>query len=74
MGVALVVGAWNYPFSVTIQPAIAAIAAGNCVMLKPSELAPHSSNTMKKLFDKYMDSSKSFIIKDFIKLLKEKFK
>lgn len=54
-GVTLVIGAWNYPFSTTVGPAANAIAAGNCVALKPSEMSPHNSNVMKKLFDKYLD-------------------
>ena len=54
-GVALVIGAWNYPFVTSLQPVISAIAAGNCCVLKPSEMAPYSSNVMKKLFDKYLD-------------------
>ena len=70
----LIFGSWNYPFVVNFKPLASAIAAGNCVMLKPSELAPHSSNTIKKLFDKYMDSSTIKFIKDFIELLKVKFK
>lgn len=53
-GVTLVLGAWNYPFATTIAPAASAIAAGNCVALKPSEMAPHNSNIMKALFEKYM--------------------
>ena len=44
LGVVLVLGAWNYPLFTSITPVAAAIAAGNCVLLKPSELAPHSSN------------------------------
>ncbi len=39
-GVALVIGSWNYPLATSIGPAAMAIAAGNCVVLKPSELAP----------------------------------
>ena len=44
LGVVLVLGARNYPLFTSITPVAAAIAAGNCVLLKPSELAPHSSN------------------------------
>jgi aldehyde dehydrogenase (NAD+) len=55
LGVALVIGAWNYPVYTSIPQAATAIAAGNCVMLKPSELAPHSSGVIKKLFDNYLN-------------------
>lgn len=54
-GVTLVLGAWNYAFNTTVGPAANAIAAGNCVALKPSEMAPYNSNVMKKLFDTYLD-------------------
>jgi aldehyde dehydrogenase (NAD+) len=55
LGVALVISAWNYPIYTAIPLAAAAIAAGNCVILKPSELAPHSSGVIKKLFEKYLN-------------------
>ena len=56
-GVALVISAWNYPIYTAIPPFATAVAAGNCVILKPSELAPHTSNVIKKWFDKYLDSN-----------------
>lgn len=39
-----------------------AIAAGNCVALKPSEMAPYNSNIMKKLFDTYLDKESYVVI------------
>ncbi len=42
-GVALIISPWNYPFQLAINPMIAAMAAGNCVVLKPSEIAPATS-------------------------------
>ena len=57
LGVVLVLSAWNYPLYTAIPPVAQAISAGNCVVLKPSELAPFSSNVMKKLFDKYLDNT-----------------
>lgn len=39
-GVALIMGSWNFPFFTTIGPLIYAIAAGNCAILKPSEMSP----------------------------------
>jgi aldehyde dehydrogenase (NAD+) len=51
----LVISAWNYPIYTAIPQVAAAISAGNCVILKPSELAPENSRVIKKLFDKYMD-------------------
>lgn len=49
LGVALIMGAWNYPFQLLIAPLISAIAAGNCAVLKPSEHAPATATVMKKL-------------------------
>jgi len=55
LGVALVISAWNYPIYTAIPQVGAAIAAGNCVILKPSEVASHTSGVIKKLFDKYLN-------------------
>lgn len=49
LGVSLVIGAWNYPYQLSFAPAVAAIAAGNTVILKPSEIPFHTSNAMAKL-------------------------
>lgn len=49
-------GSWNFPYFVTIKPLVMAIAAGNCVMVKPSELAPKSSEVMQTLIEKYLDN------------------
>ena len=49
LGVALIIGPWNYPFQLLINPLIGAIAAGNCVVLKPSEFAPATEAIMKKI-------------------------
>ncbi|KAF5127660.1 Beta-apo-4'-carotenal oxygenase [Metarhizium anisopliae] len=55
LGQVLVIGAYNFPFQLNLTPVIGAIAAGNCVMLKPSELSPHSAMILKKIFDEYLD-------------------
>lgn len=49
LGVVLIIGPWNYPFSLIISPLIGAIASGNCAMLKPSELASHTSTLLTEL-------------------------
>lgn len=54
-GVVLVIGAWNYPFQLTLVPLVGAIASGNCVLIKPSELSEHSATLIEKLVQKYMD-------------------
>jgi aldehyde dehydrogenase (NAD+) len=48
-GVCLIISPWNYPFSLCIGPLISAIAAGNSVIIKPSELTPHVSALIKKM-------------------------
>ncbi len=55
-GTVLVIGAWNYPFYLTLGPAVGAIAAGNTVVLKPSEIAPSSSRLMADLVPRYLDA------------------
>jgi aldehyde dehydrogenase (NAD+) len=49
LGVVLIISPWNYPFQLSVAPLIGAIAAGNCALLKPSELAPHSSRVIANL-------------------------
>lgn len=51
----LVLAAWNYPVYVALPPMAAAIAAGNCVVLKPSEMAPYTSKVLLKLVSEYLD-------------------
>lgn len=55
-GVVLVIGAWNYPLQLSLIPMIGAIAAGNCVILKPSEVAQESAKYMAHLIPKYLDN------------------
>jgi len=55
LGVALIMGSWNYPYFVTLKPLIQSIAAGNCAIVKPSELAPCSAKIIQVLVEKYLD-------------------
>ena len=48
-GVVLIISPWNFPFNLSLGPLVPAIAAGNCVILKPSEMTPHASATMKRI-------------------------
>ncbi|PKU73206.1 aldehyde dehydrogenase family 3 member H1-like [Dendrobium catenatum] len=57
LGVVLVISAWNYPFLLSIDPVIGAIAAGNAVVLKPSEIAPSISALFSTILPDYVDSS-----------------
>lgn len=61
-GTCLVMSAWNYPVYTSIPPMAQAMAAGNCVILKPSEMAPHTSNVLKKLVESYLDKGCYFCI------------
>jgi aldehyde dehydrogenase (NAD+) len=56
-GICLIIGAWNYPFQVALSPLIGAIAAGNCAILKPSELAPNSAAIIATMIERYLDTS-----------------
>ncbi|MCH8136214.1 MAG: aldehyde dehydrogenase family protein [Proteobacteria bacterium] len=57
LGVVLIIGAWNYPLQLTMAGAAAAIAAGNCVIIKPSELAPATSALIAKCVAEYLDTA-----------------
>ncbi|MCU0749994.1 MAG: aldehyde dehydrogenase family protein [Akkermansiaceae bacterium] len=56
MGVALILGPWNYPFQVLISPLVGAIAAGNCAILKPSELAPRTADLVCRIIGETFDA------------------
>ncbi|KAJ6016844.1 aldehyde dehydrogenase 3b1 [Penicillium sp. IBT 35674x] len=56
-GLALIIGAWNYPVATLLAVAIAAIGAGNSVLLKPSEMAPQTEQLLIKLVARYMDTT-----------------
>jgi acyl-CoA reductase-like NAD-dependent aldehyde dehydrogenase len=53
----LVFGAFNYPFILSLQPAAGALAAGNPVVIKPSEQAPETARLLQKYCDRYFDKS-----------------
>jgi len=55
-GVALVIGAWNYPVQLSLLPLAAALAAGNCVVVKPSEVSATTSSTIARLLARYLDA------------------
>jgi aldehyde dehydrogenase (NAD+) len=55
-GVSLIISPWNYPFQLLISPLIGAISAGNCAILKPSELAEHTSNITCQMIAKFFNN------------------
>ncbi len=55
-GTVLIIGAWNYPLQLVLAPLVAVISAGNCAILKPSELSPATSALLAKLVPQYLDT------------------
>ena len=55
LGVALIIAPWNYPVQLLLGPAVGAIAAGNCCVLKPSEVTAHTSKLLGELVPRYLD-------------------
>lgn len=76
-GVSLIIGAWNYPYQLSLGPAIAAIVSGNTVILKPSELPLHTSNCMAEIINKNFDPAYFKVVEGGVseteELLKQKF-
>lgn len=77
LGNSLVIGAWNYPYQLSLIPAIAAIVAGNTVIIKPSELSEHTSAIMSKLINENFDSGLLYVkegsVKETTELLEQRF-
>ncbi|XP_049632841.1 aldehyde dehydrogenase family 3 member A2 isoform X2 [Suncus etruscus] len=77
LGVVLIIGAWNYPLVLTIQPLIGAIASGNAVIIKPSELSENTAKVLAKLLPQYLDQDMYVVInggvQETTELLKERF-
>ncbi len=77
LGVTLIIGAWNYPYQLSISPAISAIAAGNTVILKPSEISIATSALLTKIINNTFDPAIFTVVEGGIpettELLNEKF-
>ncbi|MFT6270459.1 MAG: aldehyde dehydrogenase (NAD+) [Alphaproteobacteria bacterium] len=77
LGVVLIIGAWNYPIQLALGPLIAAIAAGNAAIVKPSELSSSCSALLAELIPKYLDNDLFSVIEGAVgettELLKQKF-
>ncbi|CAL9283618.1 aldehyde dehydrogenase family protein [Streptomyces sp. SudanB91_2054] len=56
LGVVLVIAPWNYPAQLLLAPVVGALAAGNAVVAKPSELAPATSAALARLLPRYLDT------------------
>lgn len=77
LGNTLVIGAWNYPYQLSILPAVASIAAGNTVIIKPSEIAANTSGVMAEIINSNFDKEYFHVLEGGIlettELLKQKF-
>lgn len=61
-GVSLIISPWNFPLNLTFGPMISAIAAGNCIMLKPSEHTPHISQVMTDMIAELFDPEEITVV------------
>lgn len=77
LGSCLVIGAWNYPYQLSLLPAVAALAAGNTVIIKPSEMPARTAATMAQIINKNFDPKILYVAEGnaemTTKLLKLKF-
>jgi aldehyde dehydrogenase (NAD+) len=61
-GLALIIAPWNFPINLTFGPLVSAIAAGNCVIIKPSEMTPHASAITRTIVEEVFDESEVAVI------------
>ncbi|XP_064600056.1 aldehyde dehydrogenase, dimeric NADP-preferring-like isoform X2 [Liolophura sinensis] len=77
LGTVLILGAWNYPLQLTLLPLLGALAAGNCAILKPSEVAENTALLLEKLIPQYLDTECVKVVNGGVPettaLLKERF-
>ncbi len=77
LGVVLIIAPWNYPLQLAILPLVGAIAAGNCAIVKPSEVAANTSRVIAELLPKYLDREFFAVVEGGVPettaLLEEKF-
>ncbi|MBU4689498.1 aldehyde dehydrogenase family protein [Mycoplasma zalophidermidis] len=77
LGHCLIISPWNYPFYLTFMPLISAIAAGNRVIIKTSELSKHSSSLIMKIINEDLKTDKVYVmssdVNDVKEMLKNKF-
>lgn len=76
-GVALIIGAWNYPLTLTLAPLVGAIAAGNAAIIKPSEIASATAKVLEEIMPRYLDPKAFRVVQggkeETTDLLKEQF-
>lgn len=57
LGICLIISPWNYPFSLAILPLIASMAAGNCTVIKPSEISKNTETVISEMISEYFDEN-----------------
>jgi aldehyde dehydrogenase (NAD+) len=70
-GVCLILGPWNYPFNLVLYPLISAVAAGNTVIIKPSEFTPHVNKIIKKIIEATFETTHVSFIEGDVGVAKE---
>lgn len=70
-GTVLIIAPWNYPFQLAISPLIGAIAAGNTIVLKPSELTPHTSTIVREIIEAVFDERHVAVIEGGVPVAQE---
>lgn len=70
-GVVLIISPWNFPFNLTFGPLASAIAAGNNVIIKPSEITPHTSSLMKKIVEEVFEENHVALIEGGVETSKK---
>ena len=77
LGCTLVIGAWNYPYQLSLSPVVAALAAGNTCILKPSEIAENTMKAMAKIINENFPKDYFYVaeggIEETTEILKLKF-
>lgn len=76
-GVVLIIAPWNYPLSMVMSPLVGAVAAGNCVAMKPSEISRHTSAALAAILPRYLDPDAFAVVEGAIpettELLEQRF-
>ena len=76
-GVVLIIAPWNYPMSMVMAPLVGAVAAGNCAVMKPSEVTSHTSATIASILPRYLDTDAFAVVEGGIpettELLEQRF-
>ncbi|OUS01328.1 aldehyde dehydrogenase family protein [Flavobacteriales bacterium 33_180_T64] len=69
-GVCLIISPWNFPVNLTFGPLVSAIAAGNTVVLKPSEMTPHTSKVMSNIVNAIFNKNEVALIEGDVEVSK----